>query len=106
MTHPQGWIKLNRLADAKQCEAAAEDTLHAGIKSTPKCEEVMRLVLKDHGSELEKHVNLLKRPDYLSDLLPARRHGVILTFSMSLCKAATRILPQAVPLGIDVGDIR
>jgi hypothetical protein len=46
MTHPPGWIRLPKLLDEEECKAAAEDSLKSGLKSTPKCQEVMRMVLE------------------------------------------------------------
>ncbi|KAK3615992.1 hypothetical protein LTR56_026251 [Elasticomyces elasticus] len=60
MTHPKGWIKLSGLADEANCRAAADDYLKSGHKATPKCAEVMQLILRDHESNIAKKVDLLK----------------------------------------------
>jgi hypothetical protein len=45
MAHSVGWVKLPKLVDEGECTAAAEDSLKSGLKSTPKCQEVMRKAL-------------------------------------------------------------
>jgi hypothetical protein len=45
MTPSLGWVRLPKLVDEEECKAAAEDSLESGLKSTLKCQEVMRMAL-------------------------------------------------------------
>lgn len=48
----KGWKVLRMLADRATCEAAGRETVESGIKPTPKCVEVMELVLKVRSIKL------------------------------------------------------
>ncbi|KAM0707299.1 hypothetical protein Q7P35_005537 [Cladosporium inversicolor] len=60
MTHSLGWVKLPKLVDEDDCTAAAEDSLKFGLKSTPRCRDVMRMALMSHGNTINEKVELLK----------------------------------------------
>ncbi|KAK3620489.1 hypothetical protein LTR56_023369 [Elasticomyces elasticus] len=62
----QSWLKTDRLAPRDTYEAAAREVAESTAESIerlenwPRCADILRVVLKDHGDKLNESANLLK----------------------------------------------